>query len=299
MLKRVIGYVKDAEILGEVKGIDFENEMVFLKDDDESYTFRASDVEFLEEVFELNETIIFDKDVLGDAFGNLYLVERFKDGDVKLHILTDKLEVKDSGEKFTMTDSIQEDFEEVFTLVGNLYELKNRKPKEPTFNVQIVKDFNGEHYTYFYACNNKKDKEIDLIKVLFLGSTLIEEEEHERRTLDYDTYMEAIESGAYKEVSPQELQNYVTGMLYGKTNSFVDAEEEVEEEEEETLCVENCGCVDECEKDGGRIFHFDFSKVFAETEEDKSEPDTDTPVAPAKCDKCGQYESDCDCDLWD
>lgn len=324
MLEKMIAYAKDAEVLGEVVGIDFANETVTVDTDVKSHTFRASEVEFLKEAFILHDLIIFDKDVLGDVHGNMYLVELHKDGDVTLHHLTEDFEIKQSGTKMTIEGTILKDFEEVFDLEGNFYELKNALPKKPEFNVQIVKDFNGKYYTYFYACNNKQDEEIDLIKVLFLGSTLLEEEEHERRTLSYEDYRDSIESGIYTEVSPQELQSYVTGLMYGKKQ---------EVKKEEPVCGVTCDCNPfECkEEDKEEVENFDFNDVLkaigesmntvgenasavADSDliksigklaqrlgatgkaEDKGE---DAPEEVSRCKKCNQGKDLCDCELWD
>lgn len=307
MLKKMIGYVEKSKMLGEVVAMDFLDETVTLIDIDtdgveDKKVFPVGEVEILEEAFELGDNIIYNKDILVDALGGYYMVELHKDGDVQLHAIDIKtLEIQRSGKKSAMNKEVASLLEPVAQLYSNYYEVLLAKPQEPTFNVSIVKDYNGEHFTYFYACNNKKDKEIDLIKVLFIGSTLLDEEEHERRTLSYEEYMEAIANGVYKEASPQELQNYVAGMLYGKKSDMADVFEENELlydlDEDEFLdedvveCGVNCSCVYECEI------------VKQEQEARQGVEDTDAvedaPVSDDSCEKCGQYEDECDCDLWD
>lgn len=306
MLEKMLAYAKDAEVLGEIVGIDFANEMVMVKNDEDSYTFKASEVEILKEAFILHDLIIFDKDVLGDVHGNMYLVERHKDGDITIHHLTEDFEIKQSGTKMTVAETILEDFEEVFELEGNFYELKNALPKEPEFNLQIVKDFNGKHYTYFYALNNKQDKEIDLIKVSFIGGTSLPEEEHERRTISYDEYMEFIDTGIYIEVSPQELQNYVTGVTYGKkeepTKSHNPFEVGEDEDEDAVVCGINCGCTSaECIELDKALDELaeSFKQIGITFQESNSDAGNDAPEEESRCKKCNQGKDLCDCELWD
>jgi len=201
MFKKSIGYVAEINLLGEVAGVDFRNGLYVLVDDNgEEHAVKIEDVEILEEAFVLHGLSIFNKDVLGSIEGKLYQVELHGE-DVQLHLLDDNLEVVASGEVFTPTEDVVKGFEQIFDLQGNIYELIPELPQKPDFNIKIVKDFDGKHFTYFYACNNKETEEVDLIKVVFIGHQLLEEE-YTRITLSYDVFQDSIEAGTLKEVSP-------------------------------------------------------------------------------------------------
>jgi len=274
--KKVLGRIKDTYFIGEVITINLVTKKVMLDNDGEQRIEKISDVEFLREAFVLHDTIIFDKDVLGDVHGNMYMVELHENDEVTFHMLNENLETVKVGERIKITDDRISELENIVDLVGNIYELRAGLPKEPRFNFAVVKDFNGKHYTYFFALNNKEEKVIDLIKV----NTLIGDEEHKRITLSYEDYTEAIECGIYKEVSDQEFDNYLTGFTYSQGDS----------EEVSVACGVNCGCNLFCEQ-----------KTKSEQEEtDKTNKSNET-VNPDdnKCKLCGRNLDKCYCSLWD
>lgn len=279
MFKRLIGYVKELNFLGEVVNINFATKNYTLDDDNRVITFGFDGVEILKEAFKLCDSVVYDKDVLSDVNGDMYLVELHKDGDVILYYVNNKYEVTGTNGRYTINKETLKHFENTLSLVGNVYLLKNELPKEPEFNVQVVKDFDGNNFTYFYALNNKEDKEIDLIEV----DTFIKDVKYERITVSYEYYNDSIYKGILNEVSLDELKNYFTGVTY------------VNEEVKET-CGVNCGCKHFCkqeiiEKDGydeaNDIFEI-FSKV-----------GNDSPVEPEKCEKCGSASNDCYCATWE
>src|SRR5690606_6499815 len=107
--------------------------------------------------------------------------------------------------------------------------------------------------TYYYACNNKEEKEIDLIKVIFIGTQLIEEK-YERLTVPYEEFEDMVNDNVITEVSPHQLQQYainkMSNSVYTEDGYEVeyadcdceDYDEEVEEDlEKEFIC-------DVCEK---------------------------------------------------
>jgi hypothetical protein len=236
MFKKAIGYVEELGLLGAVTNYNFLTDEITLltdlNDENSSHVVKNEYVELLHFAFEINDVEIFDKDILGAVNGKSYQVEVHSDGEVQLHLVNDRLEFEKSGEKFKPTKEILSQLSEVMDLLGNYYELISEVSKTPSFNVKIVKHFDGSNYTYYYACNNKEVEQIDLIKVLYMGHQLLEEEEYERNTLSYEDYLSRIEDKNFTEVSPQELHNFVLGATYGKEsyNGNETVEEDISEE---------------------------------------------------------------------
>jgi hypothetical protein len=266
MFKRAIGFVQESGFIGGITNFNFMTNEVTLVDDEAVETVHnVADVEVLFEAFELHGITVFNKDVLGAINGKRYLVELHEDGKIQLHQLDDNLETVASGEKFDANGTVVSQLESVMDLQGNLYELLAELPQTPDFNVKIVKHYDGQHFTYYYACNNKEVEQIDLIKVLYLGHQLLEEEDYERNTISHEDYVSRIEDGNLVEVTPQELHNFVLGASYGRTQE-VQVCCDIEDEEDVELLEDVCE--DTCEEEDGT------------------------------CDDCGRQTEDCDCDLW-
>lgn len=249
MFKKAIGYVRDTGLLGGVAGYDFiTNEVILLDDEQVKVNVKFEDVEILQEALVLHGLTIFNKDVLGAINGKLYLVELHEDGKIQLHNIDEKLETIASGEKVEVNDEVVEQLERIMDLKANYYELLADIPQLPEFNIKIVKHYDGQHYTYYYACNNKEVEQIDLIKVLYFGHQILEEEDYERNTISHEDFLSRMEDGNLKEVSPQELHNFVLGASYRDKPQPQQVESccEVEDEEDEEL-VE--GVCDECGRD--------------------------------------------------
>lgn len=269
MFKKAIGYVEQDDLLGAVVGVDFRRNNVTLIDGDgKESVYDSNLIEFLEEVFELNGMTIFNKDVISEDGEKLYQVELHDSGQVQLHLLSDKLEIVASGDKFTQ-DEVSEVVLRGMGLVGNIYELLSELPQAPDFNIKTVREFEDGNVTYFYACNNKEKEEIDLIKVLFVGHHLLEEEDYTRITLSHEVYLDSINSGTLKEINPQELMNYITGI-----SSF--KEDEVDDEEPVDDWEVKCGYEKECLL-GDRD---------CQCKENEG------------CTNCGADNYNCDCNLW-
>lgn len=281
MFKKMVGFIEDEKIFGEVIAIifendEFENDKVVIKDKHgKQKTVDTEDVIIMEEVFMLHDTLIFYKDVLMEnKFGTKYLVNLHDDGQVSLDKLNNNLEIIQEGTKHEVSDIVNALEDATFSLLGNLYELR-LKLQEINFNINIVKEFNGKHYTYYIAINDKKNKEIDLINidVLIKG----EEEEYERKTVSYEYYMLAISDGTFREVSKDEFNNYVAGATYKE------------------------------EKYQSNIFSVELPIVYgvnydALHEKDDSFTDTnsqDMNREAERCEFCDISFSDCYCRLWD
>ena len=123
----------------------------------------------------------------------------------------------------------------------NLKKEKEESKKSELKNIAIVKDTNnGDVY---YACNDKKNEAIDLIKVIFLGSELLEEEDYLRVTFGYDFYLEMLEFGDIVEITPTELMLIVGSKI---TKSMEEKSNQTHVwnilEDGSLECTEECPC---------------------------------------------------------
>lgn len=225
------GYVESLNLAEEVVHYDLVEQVVDLKS---VKSVALSDVKFFKMLGWLNreEEQVYQSDVISVEDGSLY--EVFEDGgQVKFHILNENLErtgeILNSGALLVGKQPKLEG--NIFVLRKNLEESLAKMPK---FNIEIVKEYVDGEIIYYYACNDKVEQQIDLIKVLFLGSKILKEEEYERLTFDYDSYNELIETKQLVKTSPQELLNYVLGVAYQEEMEEEDLED-VHEEEEQPL----------------------------------------------------------------
>lgn len=210
MLKKMIGFIKNENFFGffgNVVAIDFKNNKVVIEDKNgKQKIVDTEDVIVMEEVFKLHDRPVFDKDVLKDELGNKYLVNLHDNGRISFDELNDNLEIIKKGVQYEIAYIAGALEDSTISLIGNLYELR----KEPNFNINVVKEFNGKHYVYYIAINDKKNKSIDLINI----GALINGEEYKRKTISYQDFMSAIFDETLKEVSKDEFNNYVTGTMY-------------------------------------------------------------------------------------
>ena len=277
--KKIIAYAHDLKVLGAVGAINYlENTITLVTKEKELHTADLDDTTILEHIGAINGKHIFNHDVLSGLDTNSvngqevnYEIE-LVEGGVQFHKLDGKLNRVKTGVVIPLErlDKLPKGLK----LVGNLFELKDALPKVD-FNIKIVKDFSNGEFTYFYACNNKFEEQIDLIKVIFVGHQILEEENYARVTLSYEVYQDSVNAGTLKEVSPQELLNYVTGVTYGKT---VDPTEDIEGYEEEDYYDDE---------------EYEDEEDFYEDEEDfLDEDDVAREV-------CGCNQKVCDCELFD
>lgn len=250
-------YDKESKEIGAIAGIDFlKQTLTILTDDEDKVVAKISNIVFLEEVGVIGEVGVINHDVLSTVDGKMYEVDLQKDGNtVQIHLLNDKLERVAVGEEFDKEDIGQ--LEPYVVVLGNIFEMEEELPTVD-FNIRVVREVSNGEVTYFYACNNAEQEEVDLIKVVFIGHQLLEEETYERRTISHDVYLDSVDAGTIKEINPQELLNYVTGLTYGKTitepviNDFkfeeeIKNKEDKEEDNDEDYC-NDCGeSLEECD----------------------------------------------------
>lgn len=259
---------KESKELGAIASVDFlEQTITIMMDEENIVVAKLANVEFLEQIGTIGEVAIVNHDVVTTTDGKLFELELQKDGkNVQMHLLNGKLERTEKGdliprEKLESLNSYVE-------LVDSIYLLEPEEEEAIDFNIRIVRKQTNGDFSYSYACNNIEEEQIDLIKVIFLGNHLLEEENYERETVSHEDYLELIEDGTLKEVSPNELMNYVTGMMYKpKSNGF-----EVSEDED----CETCNCTIRCE------------------DEDENECEDNTNY----CAECGEDEDNCECKGW-
>lgn len=253
-----IGFSESLKVLGEIAEFSFIKGTITLLDGEgNTHETSLEDVILLESVGILGEFEIFNHDVLVTTKGEHYEVELEENGkDISVILLDKNLERTENVEHFDKdTFHMLEGFTE---LVGNIYELKEEKPTV-NFNVEVVKDFNGKHITYYYACNNKELGEVDLIPLSFAR------EEYKRITLSHDVYLDSIEAGTLKYVSDSELENY----LYGVSN---DSKVPTERVVSEDCCVE--------------VAEFELDEDFEQLDLEDY------------CEECGEVDEECDCKGW-
>lgn len=239
-----MGYSTSKDVLGLVTEVNFRNSTITLEDANaEFHVCEMSDVKVLDVVGYIGEEIVYNHDVILTSDGKKYEVELQEDGlNVKLHLLDENLLRLESGEKFSAYNiALLLGRAEV---IGSVFQLIIEEPKSIIdFNIKLVRDYENGVTTYFYACNNKKTCEIDLIKVVFLGHHLLHEEQYERRTLSYQVFLESLEAETLIEASPQELLKYITDTTDNDLETMSQDSVDHDEDCECDLCrcdCENC-----------------------------------------------------------
>lgn len=300
MLEQTLAYDKSKKVFGAIAEVSFIKGTITVSDgDDILHECEISNVIELKKVGVLNgKDVVFNHDVLGGHGvneGKMWEVELKEDNKMVLHLLDRKLNRLKTGDEFDVLAF--SDLSDTLTLIGSKYEIEVAPLVE--FNIRIVRQNMGGEITYFYVCNNKDKEEIDLIKVIYMGSKLLEEEAYQRVTMSHEDYLSRVEKGHLKEVGANELQNYVMGMTYQPTKQdkedmvvlkptyeavgdYPDDEEELEDEfeeeyEDEMEDEEECGC----------------KGCVASRAEIQAVPDEEF------CEKCKEPEDDCDCELWE
>lgn len=236
--KQVIGYVEKEDILLAVRAVDLITQEVTLQDvEGEAVTFPMSEVELLPEIGVFEGVTIFNRDVFQREDGRFLEIVLQEDGNVAIYLLSKELEREQSGTPANPEQYLKR-IEGFVKLVANIHEIEAIEEYDFNFNVKVVKDFNGKFYTYYYACNNKDKEEIDLIKVVFVGHQLIEEEAYERTTVSHEDFVELLHTKQLIDVSQQELANYAYGVLQGVKATSYEVSNYDNDEDDSDECVE-------------------------------------------------------------
>lgn len=204
-MQKMYAYYNKTGQIHEVAGIDFQSKSYVLHQDPEKLVAKHGDVKVLEVIYDFeNGGVVLEGDVFVNGAGDLFKVEKVGNKEFRFVSMGENLDEVHAGASAVIDDNFIDYFSGL-EIVNNYYvlknDLKNAKPKEPDFNVKILRLEGKEKTYYFYACNNKERKEIDLIKVIFIGHQLLEEK-YARYTFPYNEYMELKE---LQEISPTEL----------------------------------------------------------------------------------------------
>ncbi|QOV08209.1 YopX-like protein [Bacillus phage Kirov] len=244
--KNVIGFATDKEVLGAIGNISFLDETITLVTaDDELVVATIDEVIYLEAIGAFGESVIFEHDVLMASSKQLYeiSIEDREERIFQLHLLDEKLNRTKSGETF-QEDKL-EALGEFLELVGNLYELKAELPEfDLDFTVRVLRETSGEK-TYYYAYNNPQKEEVDLIKVINVGSHILEGE-YLRVTIPHAEYIEYLESELFVEVDPKEVEKLAMQPLVATGQVVL---KDLEEEDDDGFCKDCGNNFDYCECD--------------------------------------------------
>ncbi|UGO50845.1 hypothetical protein PQE68_gp237 [Bacillus phage vB_BanS_Sophrita] len=276
MFDNILIYSTEQNTIGNIVEISLLKKTYTIETEEENHiTVTFEDAVPLQFIGEIDEVPIYNGDVFTSKQGLDYEIEIQENGAVVFHELDKKYNRVKAGVPFYAEDL--HEFEEHLDFFENIHVLKGNKPKID-FKVQVVRQVINGEVEYAYACNNKLEEEIDLISVVFMGHQLLEEAtgDYTRVSLPYDGYLDSIERGLIKEVKPQELANYVTGLMYGRNPEI----------STEGLIVIG---KDTIVADEG----IDIEKVLNGNNPVAEKQEEGTNIC-----KCGSHPADCDCDLW-
>lgn len=293
VLNKSIGYSKNHNVVGAIVEISFLNETMTLMDEDgNTYGTIIDDVQILDEIGKLEGMLVYKHDVFVSVVdkSKLYEVDLHEDGLVIFHVLNEKLERVSKGTPFEK-DNLHM-FGTYLDFVGNKLKMEaDMEALKPAinFNIAVFRniDENDGEVTYYYVGNNAEEETVDLVKATFFGHQIFDLP-YERITLSHEDFLVQVANGELKEVQPMELSNYITG-TYGQEQvaQFVISTRPIEITNESEECCE----VDEdcCEVDLLFDIDEDTTKISNNEVEQKLED---------VCQKCGESEDECDCELW-
>lgn len=282
MFNDILIYSKEQNTVGNIVELSLLKKTYTIETEEETHiTVTFDEAVPLHYLGELDETPVYNGDVFAGKNGLDYEIELLENGTLVFHELDKKLNRVTTGTPF-YPEQLKE-FEGHVDFFENIHVLKGNKP-QIDFNVRVVRQVLNGEVSYAYACNNKLEEEIDLMSVVFVGHQLLEEEDYTRVSLPYDGYLDSIERGLIKEVNPQELANYVTGLMYGRNP----------EVSTEGLII--VGKDLKATEDGINIT---VEGALPATKGNLNADDTNEGQAEdiTQC-KCGSHPADCDCDLW-
>lgn len=199
-------YAFDKKVFGKVMEYSAIKNTLTIEDADGNLHV-SKDAILLKKIGELNGEEVFDGDVIQEN-SYKYEIQLLDNKTLEVYALDDKLNRIGTSIKI---DSIKILNADGITLVGNIHELRDKLPNVD-FDIKIVKSYDGAYYTYYYACNDKEKKKVDLIKATFFGDKVISDEGYQRQTITHDDYLDRVAKGVLKEVGGREFHNYILGM---------------------------------------------------------------------------------------
>lgn len=243
--KEVIAFATDKKALGGIIGFDFVKETVtIITANEEEVESKLEDVFYLEALAEFQNVTIFEHDVfaVGDS-DKLWEID-FADREAKtlqLHLLNNKLERVQTGQVFTAKELPV--LEDTLILVGNKYELEAIVPQVDftAFNFMLVREDKKDGTSeYYYAYNNKVEEVVDLIKVINVGTNVLDGE-HVRMTVSYEDFTQYIESDIFVKAELEELNTLTRKPVIASGQITIkDLDEPSAPEKNDNFC-EECG----------------------------------------------------------
>lgn len=276
-------YSKKHETVGFMTQIDYKARTVSFETDDgdAGETVITTTMEDAVVMHSFGEdpdgTPLFDGDVFeSQVSGSLYEAElvggflqfHLLDKDLKRIHKVDRYEV----EKFL--NMLQE--ADTYEVIGNKYEIEPEEEEtvDFDFNIKIIKrTIDGCDDIFYYAGNRKENRQIDIIKVVYMGSDLLEEEDYFRSTFTYEEFAESMKEDRNTFVSPRELQSHVMNQMRKSRNAPLPP-------------CGDCDCLPD---------EFCTVKAPADYDEEESEGSAETE---AFCNECDRPANKCECELW-
>jgi hypothetical protein len=270
-----LAFDKESGAIGIIASVNLLDKTIVISDLLEGeVTAKLEDAIFLERVGAIGEEVIYNRDIVTTADGKTYEIVAVGESDAQLHLINDKLERVEAGDVIKRTDlHVLAPYVEV---IGNFYELEPISLVD--FNIQIVRDMAGKEFQgYKYACNRPEVEEVDLVNLLFAGHPQLEEQ-YARTTITHEQYAELVDNGSLKEVTLDEVLNYLTGMD-GLTPTEEPVVEPEPEPEENAYTAVDEEAPEDCDYIDCRLARVEKGEV-------------------ELCEDCGELVEDCDCDEW-
>lgn len=248
LLREILAYSEDEKILGTVVEYSRIKETATLKRGEDTYEVSANGLVVMEKIGKIQGVDIFEYDVFQGVGSEVRYMLNLNEGKIVLSTINNRLEVTQKVAQFGLSEF--KNYAHSLDLIGHYFELKEEL-KTVDFNIQIVK----MDEDYYYAGNNKDAEEIDMIKVIYIGAVLFEEEDYSRFTITHEEYLDHVENKRYIEVEPSALAMHVANKIYSPITSEDNCGEDCacsfNDEDKEDMCgcgnvrKEDCECEDE------------------------------------------------------
>lgn len=306
---------KETGFVSEVISINYVAETLTTTNEEEhEITLKFEEVAFFEVVgFSEEFGTLYDHDIVRSSVSNmLYEMVSLDNGVLQFYQLDEEYRPTLEVDTYTVSSFVAIlDDTNTYSLEGNAIEVRfehqeekrkaelrlkaeeakrKRIEERKKFNIKIVRD--TDYGDFHYACHNRETGEIDLIKVVYIGAMLLEEN-YKRKTFSFEEFEAMFESGELVEATPYELQKYA--MSLSNRSRFDDrcgdcdceTSDECHLEEEES---------EEVEADNVPMPPADYDDSESESEEaDSKPPEVEVEIG---CARCGFGMSDCECELF-
>lgn len=305
---------KETGFVSEVISINYVSETLTTTNGEENeITLKFEEVEFFEVVgFSEEFNTLYNHDVVKSSVSNmLYEMVLLNNGILQFYQLDEEYRPTLEVDSYPIHKFMEIlDTTNTYSLEGNAIEVRfehleekrkaelrlkaeeaerKRIEERKKFNIKIVKDTLSGNF--HYACHNRETGEIDLIKVVYIGATLLEEN-YKRTAFSFEDFEAMLESGHLVEATPYELQRHAMGS--SNRSRFDDR-------------CNDCDCEtsDEChleEEESEEVEADNVPMPPADYDDSESESESEgaPPVAKVEtnCNRCGYHPIDCECELF-